>query len=222
MLGAGKCGKSEFWAQGKKTIFIETEPGLNHLQVESFPCRNWSEIREAVGKLTKFKDDPKFPFDTVVVDTMDRAVDRATQSLVEKGREKYPKSEISSIGDIPNGTGWYWQTTLVKDFLGALESLPCATVLISHLKQQEVDEITRKYNRWSISIGGQTGTGILHFVDHTLMIQSQQVGDKIQRTVRTKPTAVYEAGSRGNVIPDGVKWGDNPSENYQAFRKLFE
>lgn len=223
MIGQGKSGKSEFWSQGKKTVFIETEAGLNHLNVESFPCRNWSEIRAAVGKLIKAKDHKEFP-DTVVVDTMDRLVDRSSQEVIARGRSKFPKmaDQINSIGDVPNGNGWFWQSTMIKEFLGAMEQLPCALVLISHLKQQEVDEIVRKYNRWTISIGGQTGTGILHFVDHTIMLQCQQSGDKLIRTLRTKPTTTYEAGSRGNVIPDGMKWGDDARENYLEFRKLFD
>lgn len=222
MLGQAKSGKSEFWSMGKKTLFIETEPGLNHLNVEKYSCRNWQDIRNAVGKLMEFKDDPRFPFDTIVVDTMDRACDRANQSVTEWGKLKFPKNEINAIGDIPNAVGWYRQTNAIKDFLGALEMLPAATILISHLKQQEVDEITRKYNKFTISIGGQTGTGILHFVDHTMMIHCQQQGDKIVRTIKTKPTAVYEAGSRGGDIPDGMKWGSSPAENYAEFRKLFD
>lgn len=221
MIGQGKSGKSEFWAQGKKTVFIETESGLNHLAVEKFPCRNWADIRNAVGRLIKAKDHPDFP-DTVVVDTMDRLVDRSSQEVVERGRAKFPKSEINGIGDVPNGNGWFWQQTMIKEFLGTMEQLPCALVLISHIKQQEVDEIVRKYNRWTISIGGQTGTGILHFVDHTVMLQCQQQGDRLVRTLRTKPTSVYEAGSRGDIIPDGMKWGDNARENYLEFRKLFD
>jgi hypothetical protein len=222
MLGQAKSGKSEFWSKGSRTLFIETEPGLNHLSVEKFPCRNWGDIRTAIGKLIKVKDHPDFPFDTLVIDTMDRAADRAAQDVIERGQSKYPKNEINSIGDIPNGTGWFWQTTAVKDFLGALEVLPCATVLISHLKQTEVDEITRKYTKWSISIGGQTGGGILHFVDHTIFLHCSQQGDKIVRTLKTKPTAVYEAGSRDGIIPDGMKWGDDAAANYTAFRKLFD
>jgi hypothetical protein len=222
MIGQGKCGKSEFWAQGKKTVFLETEPGLNHLDVETYPCRNWQEIRQAVAKMMKYREDPQFPFDTIVVDTMDRAVDRLGQDCIERGKQKFPKSEINSIGDIPNGSGWFWQTNGTKDFLGALELLPAATVLVSHLKQQEVDEIVRKYNRWTISIGGQTGTGILHFVDHTMMIQCSQQGEKLVRIVRTKPNMTYEAGSRGDIIPDGVKWSDDARANYLELRKLFE
>lgn len=221
MLGPGKSGKSEFWSQGKQTVFIETEAGLNHLDVNSYPCRNWDDIRSAVGKLIKSKNHPDFP-DTVVVDTMDRLVDRAIQEIVARGQQKFPKNEINGVGDIPNGLGWFWQSTMIKEFLGAMEQLPCALVLISHLKQQEVDEIVRKYNRWTISIGGQTGTGILHFVDHTIMLQCQQQGDKLVRTLRTKPTTAYEAGSRGGIIPDGMKWGNDARENYLEFRKLFD
>ena len=71
-------------------------------------------------------------------------------------------------------------------------------------------------------MGGKLGTDLLGWTDHTLHVQAVQLGDKLKRTVFTKPTQSKEAKSRGGIIPDGWQWTDSDNENYNYFRGLFE
>lgn len=225
MLGPGGIGKSEFWAQGERTLFLECEPGLGHLEVLKVSCRSWEDIRDAYAQLYLAAQTPAtFPYDTIVIDTIDRFAAMGTEEVICRAKEKYKKDiadAINSLGDIPNGAGWYWQTELIGNAIKKFEGLPAATVLIGHLKKETIEEPTRKIPYTTISIGGQTGTNLLYWSDHTLHLQSRMVGEDVRRKVRTKPTENIEAKSKGGIVADGMEWGKDARENYAAFRKLF-
>ena len=82
--------------------------------------------------------------------------------------------------------------------------------------------MSAKYDRNTISIGGQLGETLLAWPDHILHVESLVRGDKIMRTVWTKPTQSREAKSRGGVIPNGWRWEDDDAVNYKKFRGLFQ
>ncbi len=67
----------------------------------------------------------------------------------------------------------------------------------------------------------EASAALKDWCDHIVNIRTEQVGTKTLRLLQTIGTESYEAGSRGNVIPHGMKWGDKAKENYLAFRKLF-
>ena len=226
MLGAGKIGKSAFWAEGgKKTLFFECEPSLSHLKLMKVPCRSWEDLRAAYGELIAMKDD--FPFDTIVLDTVDRVVSYADEETIECTRAKFAKSiaqgkiEINGVGDVPNGAGWFMSTKLVDNFLMKMADLPCALVMVSHVQNIEITEPSRKYHKDTISIGGKTGRGLLYFTDHTIQVKSRYVGTELQRYLVTRPSDSMEAGSRGEVLPENMAWNGDMSTNYEEFRKLF-
>lgn len=231
MIGAGKTGKSEFWGQGERTLFLECEPGLNHLEVMKVTCRSWADIRDVYVELyhahqasLKPGAEP-FPYDTIVIDTGDRMVRFAADEVIARAKEKYKKEiadAINTLGDVPNGNGWYLSTELVGNFLTKMEAFPAAIVVIAHIDKKEVVLPTSKYTRETISIGGQTGTNLLYWADHVMHVRSRQIGDEIQRNVRTMPTDTIEAGSRGKMIPDGMVWGVEPAANYKALKQLFD
>ncbi len=222
MLGIAGIGKSCFWAQEPKALFIESEAGLNALEVFKLPIRCWQDLREAYQALKAAADGGSFPYDVIVIDTVDRLVDFAQEEVVSRAKEFYKKLEVNTIGDIPNGAGWYKQKEMVMGFFNKLELLPCAIAYIAHLDIKRIKETTGEFDKATISIGGQLGDDLLAWSDHTLHIEAHRIGDRLQRVVYTLPTQSREAKSRGSMIPNGTKWGDNMGENYSAFRKLFK
>jgi hypothetical protein len=222
MLGLAGIGKSEFWAQDENALFLNTEGGLNALKVYSIPIRSWADLREAYGALKASADEGKFPYSVIVIDTVDRLVDYAQEEVVSRAKDFYKKIEINSIGDIPNGAGWYKQKEMVMGFFNKLELLPCAIAYIAHCNVKRIKDSNAEFDRMTISIGGSLGDDLLAFTDHTLHLESHRIGDRLQRIVYTMPTQSREAKSRGSMIPNGMKWGDSMSENYKAFRGLFK
>lgn len=228
MLGPGKVGKSAFWAHGEKTLFLEVEPGLNHLSVMKVPVRSWEDFKEAAGELYRLAHGAEtFPYDTIVIDTYDKLVDRANEAVIGLAKQKYSKSidkglEINTVGDVPEGNGWAMATSLVHLALDKITEFPAAIVLISHVANREMQDGVRKYQRDTISVGGQMGTKVLHWADHTLHVRAKVQGEAVMRMIRTRPSESIEAGSRGNMVPDGFLLEGDLKASYQKFRALFE
>jgi len=228
ILGLSGIGKSEFLSQEENAIFINTEKGLNGVRVFQIEVKSWDDVREAYGYIATCFKDNKFPtkdnkpFSLVVVDTADRLIDLATEETVLRAKDFYKKIEINTISDIPNGSGWFKQREMVMGFFHKLELFPCAIAYIAHADIKRIKDINAEFDKSTISIGGQLGDSLLAWVDHILNIEAHRIGDRIQRICYTQPTQSREAKSRGGMIPNAMKWGDNTAENYKAFRALFK
>jgi hypothetical protein len=222
MIGPAGIGKSEFWSIGN-TLFAQCEAGLNHLKVMKTVITCWDDFREFVGALIQANVKKEFPWDTVVIDTIDKLVDYAQAEAVARGRAKFKAIEINTVGDIPNGAGWAWAQDLVENGLSKLEELPCAVVFVGHLDNKEIKEPTQSIHKQTISIGGKMGGMLVAWCDHFLNISAQSgQGGEIKRVVRTMPTRTLDAKSRGGMVPDGWVWDAKSEVNYNKLKSLFK
>ena len=221
MIGSAGIGKSEFFSFGN-TLYLQCEAGLNHLSVMKVPITSWDDFREAVSSLIQAAQKKEFPWDTIVIDTVDKLVDYAQREAVARGKTKFKGIEVNTVGDIPNGAGWAWAQDLVENGLSKLEELPCAVGYIGHLDNKEVKEPTRSIHKQTISIGGKMGGMLVAWPDHFLNIEAQIVGGECKRKVRTLPTQTLDAKSRGGIVPDGWIWDAKSEVNYTKLRSLFK
>lgn len=223
MLGPSGIGKSEFWAQGDKTLFLEFEPRLDHLSVLKVQIRSWDDFLGSLELLYKEAQKPEFPYDTIVVDTGDKYVERCTEAVIDWGQEKYKKVQVDAIGDIPEGVGWFRTTTMAMTGFDRLTALPAAIVVICHIKEETIKEAGSEYKKATVSLGGQMGTRLLGWSDHTLHVRARYIGDTVHRNMRTIPSQLMEAKSSGGIVPDGMVWtAKDPAGNYSKFRALFD
>ena len=221
MIGASGIGKSDFWAQEENGLFLRAEAGLNAIEAYQVPIRGWGDLRTAYGDLVEAKKAGKLKFNLLVLDTIDRIVEYAQEEIIGRAREFYKKVEINTIADIPEGAGWSRTKELVTSFLNHLESLEMAIAFVSHLSCKPRNDDGNKYEKNTISIGGQLGESLLAWADHILHIESKLKGDKLVRIVWTRPTQTREAKSRGSIIPDGWIWDESSKVNYGKLRSLF-
>lgn len=224
LIGASGIGKSTFFSFGDKTLYIQTEAGLNHLPVMKVPIRSFQDLKDLLTALIQADQAKTFQYDCIVIDTIDELIDLINEEVVRRGREKFTKiaNEINTIGDIPNGAGWSWNTELIKLTFDKLEKLPACIAFIGHLENKEVKTATDKFHKQTLSIGGKTGLWLTAWTDHFLNIESTMNGSNFVRKVRTRPTQYVEAKSRGNMVPDGWQWVDDMKVNYDKFRGLFK
>lgn len=223
IIGPPGIGKSEFWSHNPKALYLQCEAGLNHLKVMKIPIRSWSDWEGTWTALNQANQSGAFPYDTIIIDTIDRFVDYANEETCERGRQKYKSADINVVGDIPNGAGWSWSTDLVMNAISKLEALPAHIVVVGHLDRKEIKMPSQvSIHLQTISIGGKTGRELVSWPDHLLNIQSSMVGSNLKRVVRTLPSNVLEAKSRGGVVKDGTEWGSDSKANYEAFRSLFK
>ena len=215
-------GKSTFWSNDPGAFFIDTEGNLNHLGVKKLPCRSWEDFRSIYGLLYEAAQTGKYPYTTLVIDTIDRLLSRAEEEVIIQAKDKYPKAEIYTIGDVPKGNGWAKVTTLMDTALHAMDQLPSALVLISHPKSVQMDEPTGKYDKETICLWGQVGTKVLGFAQHTLQVQAMYAGDQLVRIVRSLPSKGLEAKSHGGIVPDRMEWKSRDLKaEFEVFRALF-
>jgi len=223
-LGESKVGKTKFWAQDEKNFFLRTEAGHNHVKTIGADCRDFNDVLTWKTKLMQAKQAGILPFETLVIDTGDRLLDYITEDILDWAHNKYPKSEIFGIGDIPEGNGWYALKTKTNLFLKQLEELGCAVTIIFHTAQDIRSEDTdskKTYKKDTINVGGKAGTALLAWADHILHIRSTYVGDIQVRKMVTRGTKTIEAGSRANLNPS-IPWTENDAENWKQFRALFD
>ena len=224
MMGASGIGKSSFWSHAENPLYIEAEAGLNFIDAFKMPVRTWEEVAETMKALLTGARDGNFPYDVVIVDTVDRILACVESEVMSWAKGKYSKgSEYGGIGDIPEGAGWYQRENYMNKFLKVLETLPCAVAIIGHLDEKEIKEDGMKsYHKATISIGGKVGCNILSWSDHTLHVKGIMQGDTLKRTVYTKPTKSREAKSRGGVIKDGWIWDEDDAVNFKKLREQFD
>lgn len=220
MIGPPGIGKSKFWSFCNG-LYIQTESGLNHLKVMKTPCHSWEDFKEIYGALVKLVQSGSFPYDTIIIDTIDKFVDFAQAEAIERGRAKFKGIEINTVGDIPNGAGWAWAMDLVENALAKLDELPCAVVYVGHLELKEVKEPTRSIHKQTISIGGKMGGMLTAWPDHLLNVTASYIGNDCKRVVRTLPSQTIEAKSREGLVPDGWTWEKDDEANWKKFRSLF-
>lgn len=220
MIGPPGIGKSKFWSFCNG-LYIQTESGLNHLRVMRQPCKSWEDFKDIYSALMNLATKGVFPYDTIIIDTIDKFVDLAQAEAIERGRTKFKNVDINTVGDIPNGAGWAWSQDLVENALSKLDDLPCAVVYVGHLESKEIKEPTRSIHKQTISIGGKMGGMLTAWPDHLLNVTSAYVGNELRRTVRTLPSQTIEAKSREGMIKDGWIWETDDTKNWEKFKGLF-
>lgn len=231
VLGAPKLGKSELFAAGEGSLFLDIEGGLNHLSVTKLPKDrpfiDWDELIETTNELLRMKLDGKLPnnIDTIILDTATRLTSLASAKTVDLLNSKFKKDwetiEEINLGGDKGSPAWSLRTNLVDALLGQLRQLNCAVVIIAHMEAKKVtNDQGVSVDKQTIDIGGQLGKGYLRYSDHILNIVGKMGADGIiTRTVRALPSATIEAGSRGLCIPDGWQLVNPKARSKEAMQK---
>lgn len=233
MIGPAGIGKSEFWSFANG-LHLDTENGLSHLSCMKVALTSWEDFLNVGSELFKLNASGKpFPYDTIIIDTIDELVELATQHVLEEVRRKFPNKEVNTLFDYPASSNagnpsWTRRSDLIRTSLNKLSHLPCAVVFIGHLGTKETTSTMKE----TITIGGQLGAFLCHWPNHLLNITTKKEGQQKLRVVRTIPTDAIEAKSRDCKVPDGWKW-ENPKStsledrmkasevNFKKLRSLF-
>lgn len=231
VLGAPKIGKSELFAAGGGTVFLDIEGGLSHLGVVKFPkdrpFLDYDELETTIDSLVALQQAKKLPphIDTVVVDTATRLTQLASDKALEILNRKHPNKgwetiEEVSLGGDKGSPGWQLRSNLVDALLGKLKQLDCAIVIIAHMEHKKIkNDLGVEIDKSTIDIGGQLGKAYLRYSDHILNIIGKNEGGIITRTVRALPTATIEAGSRGMCIADNWVLENPKSRTKEAMQE---
>lgn len=208
-----KVGKSTFAAGCPHPIFIQTEDGLDQLEVQAFPlCKDLAAVHEALDFLLTAAHDYK----TVVIDSLDW-----TEKLIWADICK--RNGWSQLGDGPYGAGYKLAKVEWEGIIAKLDALnkdkKMMLVLIAHAKIQKFEDPERQnYDRWDLDLHEKTGQLLCQYVDiigfaalkivtvekkegfGQAVVKAKETGERV---LNLNKKAAYEAGNRWG-LPDQV------------------
>jgi len=198
LYGATKYGKSKWCSQADGALFLATEAGLNSLEVYQQPIGTWDELLLAAKEIAE----GKHAFRTVVIDT----IDNAYRMCVEHVNQKFKVEHESDLG---YGKGYALINNEFHRVLNKLALLPYGLFLVSHAQEKEVETRTGKITRIIPTLPDKARKIVLGMVDVILFCDLEPTTapdgkPAYRRVIRTKPSAIYEAGDRTGRLPDVI------------------
>lgn len=168
LYGTHGIGKSTFAAQAPNPVFIQTEEGLDAINVTAFPlCQSYEDIMDAIGSLAQEDHD----FGTVVIDSADWA-----EQLVHKRVAK--DNNVATIDAIGYGRGYKAATDYWKQILEGLDHLRSdknmQVILLAHTQVKRFDDpLADPYDRYQLDLHHGSASLISEWCD-ILMFANQQ------------------------------------------------
>jgi len=221
IYGTAGIGKSTFGAMAPDPVFIQTEDGLDAINVAHYPLAN--TYQEVMGYLSELCTEPH-DYKTLVIDSVDW-FERILQAQLCGERN------VKSISDIPYGKGYEIALDLWREYISALNYLRdnrgMMIIQIAHadIKRFENPE-TEGYDRYQIKLHQKASalldehSDIVLFANHVVSVRKKQDGFKEtvkaigsgQRVLHTEERPAFKAKNRYSLpaeIPfdkDGAYW----------------
>ena len=191
--GAPKIGKSSFFANVDKALFIATEPGLNCLDVFQVSISTWDECLTVGREIYKGKHE----FKAIVIDTVDNLYKFCSDHVCRA-------NGIIHESDLEWGKGWSLVNAEFFRLLNGLSLLPYGLILISHSSEKELKGRTGKYNWNAPDLPKGALKTIRNMSDLILFFdfEDDDANALPKRVIRTKPTQFYDAGDRTGRLPE--------------------
>lgn len=205
-----KFGKTTWCAQAQDALFLATEAGLNALEVYQVPILSWEDFLMTCAEISE----GKHSFKTIIIDTIDIAYKLCCDYICKKFK-------IEHESDLGYGKGYALVANEFLRVLNKLAFLPQGLIMTSHVQEKEIDTRTGKHVRLVPSIPDKVRKLVTAMCDLILFGDFElHTGDDNkptwQRVIRTKPTAVFDAGDRTGKLPEVL-----PLE-YSAFLQALE
>lgn len=223
IYGVHKIGKSSFGSMAEKPVFIQTEDGLQAIDVPAFPlAKTYPEVMGYLGELAEKEHD----FKTLVVDSLDWLEPLIHKQVAKENGKK-------SIEEIGYGKGYFMALDLWREYIDAINYLRdernMTIVQIAHaeIKRFENPE-TDAYDRYQIKMHKAASdlvmehSDIILFANYYVGITKEDKGFKKEgrkravgsgeRVLYTEERPAFKAGNRYGLpesIPfdkDGAYW----------------
>jgi len=213
LYGRPKAGKTTLVNEFEAPLFLATEAGHRHIKCEKFNLHKWSDFLEACA----FVGEGKHEYKTIVIDTIDNLVDMCSEVVCKD-------LGITSPGDLDGGKGYIEITKELKRVVKKLTDLDYTIVFISHCVREQIKTSKgKKYDRWTIPIGGKNKGVFLGISDLILFIDYDIDPNTSEetRTIRTRQSASYDAGDRSNKLAPSIPF-TSPKQGYEELKKQME
>ena len=204
LYGVAGIGKSTWASEAPNPVFIQTEEGLNTLDVAKFPlAKNINDVYESIGALVNEQHD----FQTLIIDSIDWF-----EKLVHIDVRKTHGEDVFT----DYGRGYKFATPYFEKLVDGLNVLRnekgMAIILVGHAKVTPFNAPdTAAYDRYSIDLHKEAATTIeewaecIFFANYKVYVQKEDGGfgkevkkaaGKGDRIVYTQERPPYKAKNR--------------------------
>lgn len=207
LYGEKKVGKSTFWSNAPKPLFLDCEDGLrtvagkdgkipDHIQVSS-----WADIEEAT---TALEQNPG-KYKTLVVDGMAECAGYLRRHILEQA-----KTDHINEGSLGYGKGKDKMVEAFNAWFARIRKLDMTIALVAHDRTTEDEFNGVKFNkRIPLLDGGKRGAemwqGIMPSVSMVLFAYRERTKDGIVHRLRCQGDTMVEAGNPFN-LPENISF----------------
>lgn len=194
IYGKQKIGKSSFCSGLNDPYFLDTENGLNNLDVFKTDIDSWETFKEVYKEFKAKKG--KLPFKTLVIDTIDNLWQMCCDYICQQ-------QKINHESELEWGKGYAMIQREFNVALAAYRSLGMGLIYTSHVSEEEIATRIGKYTHFGPSMQRGCAKQILPSVDFILYATSidDEKGEE-KRVLYTKPSKYWEAGDRIGKLPE--------------------
>ena len=163
LYGVHGLGKSTFGSLAPSPIFLQTEDGLDSLDVPAFPlAKSYAQVMDYLGQLATEDHEYK----TLVVDTLDWLEPLIWGQVCEE-------HNVKSIDEIGYGKGFSFALDIWSEYINAVNYLRDEKDMMviqlahSHVKRFENPE-TESYDRYELKLNAKAASKVLEHSDIVL------------------------------------------------------
>lgn len=196
IYGAPKVGKSTFCAGLDSPLFLDTESGLNNLEVFKTGIDSWETFKEAYRELKSQQG--KLPFKTLVIDTIDNLWQMCCDYICKQNK-------VVHESELEWGKGYAMVKREFNMALAAYRQLGMGMIYTSHAEAREIATRVGKYTRYEPTMPKKCAEAILPSVDFILYAENQDDAEGTEkRVIHTKPSKFWNAGDRTGKLPEEI------------------
>lgn len=198
VFGPPGVGKSSFACGAPDTIALDYESGLSEIGVDRVrgPA-TWAASLALVRELCE----ADHAYRTIVIDTIDRLEDQATEDVCKAGKK-------ASLADFGYGDGYEAVAARWREILFALESARARgreVVLVAHVQQKiQDDPMLGKYDKLVAALGKRCWSATHRWADAVLFAQ-YEAGLIEGRAIMTGSRVLYTSAATGFDAKN--RWG---------------
>ena len=201
VYGTHGIGKSTFAAQAPSPVFIQTEEGLDAINVMAFPqSQSFDDIMDSIGVLASEDHD----YATVVVDSADWA-----EQLVHK--KVAQDNNVATIDAIGYGRGYKAATDYWRQILDGLDHLRTdkgmQVILLAHTQVKRFDDpLADPYDRYQLDLHHASASLISEWCDILMFANQQYSTVKSDVGFNQKVTRAVGSGNRVLYTQERPGW----------------
>lgn len=209
--GPPKVGKSTLANHYPKALFLETEPGLKHLDVYKEVIMDWDDFVDKVKDIIK----GNHGYETIIIDTVDMLGEKCMAHVCERENMAHPSDE-------GYGKGWSMCYDEFTQHVSRLCLTDYTIIFISHSKDIPYKTRTMEITKTQPTFSTTVRRCIMPIVDVIAYFGFDLDGE---RELVCVPSESLEAGDRTSKLIDAggrFKLQDSATKVYKLIKSVME